>query len=99
MDDQAGLEIALEQARIGAAAGGVPVRLPLPCTANLAYELIHHIKIGAAIITRDGRVIGKGHNQRVQKGSATLHVCPVCVQVVPVRVWLCGCPAAAAICI
>ncbi|KAI9784114.1 MAG: cytosine deaminase [Geoglossum umbratile] len=53
MDDEAGLAIALEEAEIGAATGGVP--------------------IGAAIITRDGRVIGKGHNQRVQKGSATLH--------------------------
>ncbi|KAH0544166.1 Cytosine deaminase [Glutinoglossum americanum] len=53
MDDEEGLAIALEEAKIGLAAGGIP--------------------IGAALITRDGKVIGKGHNQRVQKGSATLH--------------------------
>jgi cytosine deaminase len=25
------------------------------------------------VIVHDGRIIGRGHNQRVQKGSATLH--------------------------
>ena len=46
------LQIAIEEARIGLAAGGIP--------------------IGAALVHAD-RVIGRGHNQRVQKGSATLH--------------------------
>lgn len=46
------LQIAIEEARIGLAAGGIP--------------------IGAALV-HDGSVIGRGHNQRVQKGSATLH--------------------------
>ena len=30
------------------------------------------IPIGS-ILVRDGRIIGRGHNQRVQKGSAILH--------------------------
>jgi len=47
-----GLEVAIEEARQGLAAGGIP--------------------IGSAIVV-DGEVVGRGHNQRVQKGSATLH--------------------------
>lgn len=31
------------------------------------------IPIGACLIHEDGRVIGRGHNMRVQKGSMTLH--------------------------
>lgn len=31
------------------------------------------IPIGACLIHEDGRIIGRGHNMRVQKGSATLH--------------------------
>jgi cytosine/creatinine deaminase len=46
------LEVALEQARIGRAEGGIP--------------------IGAAIAV-DGRVVGAGHNRRVQLGSAIRH--------------------------
>jgi len=52
MDDVAALAVALEQARIGRAEGGVP--------------------IGAALIV-DGRVVGAGHNRRVQLGSAIRH--------------------------
>jgi cytosine deaminase len=52
MDDRAALEVALEQARIGRAEGGVP--------------------IGAALVI-DGRVVGAGHNRRVQLGSAIRH--------------------------
>jgi cytosine deaminase len=44
--------VAIEQARIGRAEGGVP--------------------IGAALIV-DGRVVGAGHNRRVQLGSAIRH--------------------------
>ncbi len=44
--------MAIEEARQGLAAGGIP--------------------IGSAIVV-DGEVVGRGHNQRVQKGSATLH--------------------------
>ena len=52
MDDVAALAVALEQARIGRAEGGVP--------------------IGAALIV-DGRIVGAGHNRRVQLGSAIRH--------------------------
>ena len=52
MDDEAALAVALEQARIGRAEGGVP--------------------IGAALVV-DGRVVGAGHNRRVQLGSAIRH--------------------------
>ncbi|KAG4407971.1 Cytosine deaminase [Candida tropicalis] len=31
------------------------------------------IPIGSCIISSDGKVLGKGHNERIQKGSAILH--------------------------
>ncbi|CAN3376649.1 hypothetical protein DIURU_004437 [Diutina rugosa] len=31
------------------------------------------IPIGAALVAEDGTVLGRGHNMRFQKGSATLH--------------------------
>ena len=52
MDDSELLAVAIEQARLGRAEGGVP--------------------IGAAILV-DGRVVGAGHNRRVQLGSAIRH--------------------------
>lgn len=52
MDDAALLQVAIEQARIGRAEGGVP--------------------IGAAILI-DGKIVGAGHNRRVQLGSAIRH--------------------------
>lgn len=53
LNDQKGLAIALEEARIGYEEGGVP--------------------IGAALISKDGVLLGRGHNMRVQKGSAIHH--------------------------
>ena len=32
------------------------------------------VPIGACLVTKDGKILGRGHNMRVQKGSATLHV-------------------------
>lgn len=32
------------------------------------------VPIGACLVSADGKVLGRGHNMRVQKGSATLHV-------------------------
>jgi len=32
------------------------------------------VPIGAALVLADGKVLGRGHNMRLQKGSATLHV-------------------------
>ncbi|OJJ39700.1 hypothetical protein ASPWEDRAFT_388851 [Aspergillus wentii DTO 134E9] len=31
------------------------------------------VPIGAALVSKDGKLLGVGHNMRVQKGSATLH--------------------------
>ena len=33
------------------------------------------VPIGACLVSQDGKILGSGHNLRVQKGSATLHVC------------------------
>jgi cytosine deaminase len=47
------LRVAIEEARLGLAEGGVPV--------------------GAALFTRDGRLLGRGHNRRVQEGDPSIH--------------------------
>ncbi|KAL8996452.1 MAG: hypothetical protein Q9169_004046 [Polycauliona sp. 2 TL-2023] len=31
------------------------------------------VPIGACLVSQNGKVLGRGHNMRVQKGSATLH--------------------------
>ena len=54
MESDIGFQAALEEARKGAAEGGIP--------------------IGAALVSADGKILGQGHNMRVQKGSSTLHV-------------------------
>lgn len=33
------------------------------------------VPIGACLVSADGKILGRGHNMRVQKSSATLHVC------------------------
>jgi len=38
------------------------------------------VPIGAALVSADGKLLGRGHNMRVQKGSATLHVSITCRQ-------------------
>jgi cytosine deaminase len=47
------LAVALEEARLGLAEGGVP--------------------IGAALYTRDGRLLGQGRNRRVQQDDPSAH--------------------------
>ena len=32
------------------------------------------VPIGACLVDKDGKILGQGHNLRVQNGSATLHV-------------------------
>lgn len=32
------------------------------------------VPIGACLVSKEGKILGRGHNMRVQKGSATLHV-------------------------
>jgi cytosine deaminase len=53
------LEAAIEEARKGAAAGGIPI---------------------GSVLVIDGKIVGRGHNQRVQKGSAVLHAEMDCLE-------------------
>lgn len=32
------------------------------------------VPIGACLVSKDGKILGRGHNMRVQKGSPVLHV-------------------------
>ena len=50
--DRRGLDVAIDEARVGRAEGGIP--------------------IGSALMI-DGEIVGRGHNRRVQRGSAILH--------------------------
>lgn len=52
-DYRAMLAVAVEEARIGLAEGGIP--------------------IGAALFDRDGTLLGRGHNRRVQEGDPSVH--------------------------
>ena len=47
------LAVALEEAQIGRAEGGIP--------------------IGAALFTRGGELVSRGHNRRVQEGDPSIH--------------------------
>jgi cytosine deaminase len=47
------LSVALEEARLGLAEGGIP--------------------IGAALFNREGGLLGRGHNRRVQEGDPSVH--------------------------
>jgi cytosine deaminase len=47
------LKVALEEARLGLAEGGIP--------------------IGAAIFDREGKLLGRGHNRRVQESDPSAH--------------------------
>ena len=46
------LAAAMDEARKGLAAGGIPI---------------------GSVLVIDGRIVGRGHNQRMQKGSPVLH--------------------------
>lgn len=39
------------------------------------------VPIGAALVSAEGTILGRGHNLRLQKASATLHVCIPSLQV------------------
>jgi creatinine deaminase len=47
------LTVALDEARLGLAEGGIP--------------------IGAAIFTREGKLVSRGHNRRVQQSDPSVH--------------------------
>jgi cytosine deaminase len=53
------LEAAIEEARKGQAAGGVPI---------------------GSVLVIDGKIVGRGHNQRIQKGSTVLHAEMDCLE-------------------
>jgi cytosine deaminase len=53
------LDAAVEEARKGLEAGGIPI---------------------GSVLVLDGRIAGRGHNQRVQKGSAVLHAEMDCLE-------------------
>ncbi|HEX8286654.1 MAG TPA: nucleoside deaminase [Pyrinomonadaceae bacterium] len=52
-DYQAMLKVAIEEARIGLAEGGIP--------------------IGAALFDENGKLLGRGHNRRVQENDPSVH--------------------------
>jgi cytosine deaminase len=53
MNPEEMLAVAIEEARLGLAEGGIP--------------------IGAALFTGDGRLLGRGHNRRVQEDDPSIH--------------------------
>ncbi len=53
------LDAAIEEARKGMDAGGIPI---------------------GSVLVIDGQIVGRGHNQRVQKGSAVLHAEMDCLE-------------------
>ena len=53
MTDEELLQVAIEEARVGLAEGGIP--------------------IGAALFHRDGTLLGRGHNRRVQEVDPSVH--------------------------
>jgi cytosine deaminase len=53
------LDAAIEEARKGLEAGGIPI---------------------GSVLVLDGRIVGRGHNQRVQKRSAVLHAEMDCLE-------------------
>ena len=53
------MRAALDEARRGLAAGGIPI---------------------GSVLVLDSKIIGRGHNQRVQKGSAVLHAEMDCLE-------------------
>lgn len=44
--------------------------------ASLWSWVVNPSSVGACIVSKDGKILGRGHNMRIQKGSATLHVSP-----------------------
>lgn len=59
MSDDPFLQAAIDEARTGLAAGGIPI---------------------GSVLVIDGEIVGRGHNQRVQKGSAVLHAEMDCLE-------------------
>ena len=58
-DDETFMRAAIEEARKGRAAGGIPI---------------------GSVLVIDGEIVGRGHNQRVQKGSVIRHAEMDCLE-------------------
>lgn len=69
MEQNPGFIAAVEEAKLGAAEGGVP--------------------IGACLVAADGKILGRGHNMRVQKGSPILHVSTLVLDVISPIIYQC----------
>ena len=69
MEQNPGFIAAVEEAKLGAAEGGVP--------------------IGACLVAADGKILGRGHNMRVQKGSPILHVSTLVLYVISPIIYQC----------
>ncbi len=60
VDEEIGyLQAAIDEAKKGLAAGGIPI---------------------GSVLVLDGKVVGRGHNQRVQRGSPILHAEMDCLE-------------------
>lgn len=35
------------------------------------------VPIGACLVSAEGKILGRGHNLRIQNGSPAFHVCPL----------------------
>jgi cytosine/creatinine deaminase len=53
------MQMAIDEARLGLAEGGIPI---------------------GSVLVVDGRLVGRGHNRRVQRGSAILHAEMDCLE-------------------
>jgi tRNA(Arg) A34 adenosine deaminase TadA len=75
MDDRKFYAIAKVEAKKGFAKGGIPVSIPERRGRCIWSVLIVGPQIGACVVSRDGQVLGKGCNTRVQEGSVIKQVC------------------------
>ena len=53
------MQAAIDEARSGLQAGGIPI---------------------GSVLVLDGKIVGRGHNQRLQRGSAVLHAEMDCIE-------------------
>jgi cytosine deaminase len=76
MNDQEAFAIAVEEAKQSFNEGGVPVSRPPIQTLLQRMRSAETLEcqIGAALVSKDGKLLGRGHNMRVQLGSPIHHV-------------------------
>lgn len=82
LDDSKFLAIAFEEAKAGYDEGGIPVCAAMELIPGLLdlwrawFVLLTfgESQIGAVLVSKDGKVLGRGRNKRVQEGNNILHV-------------------------